>query len=145
MIFSFLKQNNINSFFILALAFFIGCANEKKGNSNENFIDPTKLKVDFSNYDVCDCNKEAKLILEQSIIVRNKHINYKSFKNNKESVLLIRSWAKRWSNLMQSCFRKNGASMWASSECNNQVMIQKKKEILFNLGIQIDQGEKVKL
>ena len=35
--------------------------------------------------------------------------------------------------------------MWASSECNNQVMIQKKKEILFNLGIQIDQGEKVKL
>ena len=80
MIFSFLKQNNINSFFILALAFFIGCANEKKVNSNENFMDPTKLKVDFSNYDVCDCNKEAKLILEQSIIVRNKHINYKSFK-----------------------------------------------------------------
>ena len=47
MIFSFLKQNNINSFFILALAFFIGCANEKKDNSNENFMDPTKLKVDF--------------------------------------------------------------------------------------------------
>ena len=51
MIFSFLKQNDINSFFILALAFFIGCANEKKGNSNENFMDPTKLKVDFSNYE----------------------------------------------------------------------------------------------
>tara|TARA_B100002019_G_scaffold120573_1_gene103522 strand:- start:124 stop:561 length:438 start_codon:yes stop_codon:yes gene_type:complete len=143
--FSFLKQINTNSCFILVLAFFIGCTNKSNDNNDENFMDPTKLKIDFSNYDVCECNKEAKLILEQSILIRNNHINFKSFKNDKKSVLLIRSWAKRWSNLMQSCFRKNGASMWASSECNNQVMIQKKKEILYNLGIQIDQGEKVKL
>tara|TARA_B100000003_G_C10847960_1_gene337778 strand:+ start:375 stop:812 length:438 start_codon:yes stop_codon:yes gene_type:complete len=145
MIFIFLKLISTKIFYIFTFAVFVGCASENKDNSNENFMDPTKLKLDFSNYDVCDCNKEAKLILEQSILVRNRYINFKSFKNDKESVSIIRSWAKRWSNLMQACFRKNGASMWASSDCNNQVMIQKKKEILFNLGIQIDQGEKVKL
>ncbi len=145
MIFIFLKQISTKIFYVLTFALFVSCASENKDNSNEKFMDPTKLKLDFSNYDVCDCNKEAKLILEQSILVRNRYINFKSFKNDKESVSIIRSWAKRWSNLMQACFRKNGASMWASSDCNNQVMIQKKKEILFNLGIQIDQGEKVKL
>ena len=145
MIFSFFKHISSKNFYTLVIIFFVCCTNEKKNNSNESFMDPTKLKIDFSNYDVCDCNKEAKLILEQSIQVRNKYQDFNSFKNDKNSVSIIRAWAKRWSSLMQSCFRKNGASMWASSDCNNQVMIQKKKEMLFNLGIQIDQGEKVKL
>ena len=35
--------------------------------------------------------------------------------------------------------------MWIDSECNNLVEIKDKKDRLYKLGIQIDQGEKVRL
>ena len=39
----------------------------------------------------------------------------------------------------------HGASMWVPSECNNVEIIEEKKDALYNLGIQIEQGEKVRL
>ena len=137
-----IKTKYLLLFFFLVFA---GCEKEKKSNENILLINPNSLKQDFSDYDVCSCNKEAEFILDQSIIVRNQHKDFTSFKEDKNSVSSIRSWAKRWTSLMKDCFRKNGSTMWMSSDCNNQVLIQKKKEILFNLGIQIDQGERVKL
>jgi len=46
---------------------------------------------------------------------------------------------------MDTCFRKHGSRMWMDSECNNLKIIKEKKDMLYNLGIQIDQGEKLRL
>jgi hypothetical protein len=57
----------------------------------------------------------------------------------------IKLLSKRWTTLLNSCFRKHGAEMWMPSDCNDLVLIEEKKLFLYNLGIQIDQGENIKL
>ena len=99
----------------------------------------------LSKLDVCGCNLEANVILDASYELRKRFNDMDALKKDVESVDRIRSWAKNWTNLMDACFRKHGSRMWMDSECNNLVEIKDKKDRLYKLGIQIDQGEKVRL
>ena len=72
-------------------------------------------------------------------------MDIKTLKENKKAIQQIRTRAKNWTSLMSACFMKHGANMWVSSECNNVEIIEEKKDILYNLGIQIVQGEKMRL
>ena len=57
----------------------------------------------------------------------------------------IKDLAKTWQSLTQNCFQKNFARMFEPSECNDLKSLEKKKRKLYDLGIQIDQGESIRL
>ena len=140
-----MKNNFLRSLLIsssaLALLLHLGCS---KGDDNKAPVVITPIEK-LSKLDVCGCNQNANIILDASYDIRKKFIDMDALKKDVESVDRIRSWAKNWTNLMDACFRKHGSRMWMDSECNNLVEIKDKKDRLFKLGIQIDQGEKVRL
>ena len=129
------------SFSTLTLLVHVGCS---KGDDSKAPVVITPIEK-LSKLDVCGCNQNANIILDASYDIRKKFIDMDALKKDVESVDRIRSWAKNWTNLMDACFRKHGSRMWMDSECNNLVEIKDKKDRLFKLGIQIDQGEKVRL
>ena len=133
------KNFSLFTFFIILSAF--SCSDKDK------YVIPTDLMPvkKFITLDVCGCNKQARIILDQSIELRMKYADMVSLKKDVQAVSDVRFWAKRWTSLMQSCFMTNGGKMWDSDECNNQKLIEEKKNNLYNLGIHIDQGEKVRL
>ena len=133
------KRFNLFAFIILLTA--LSCSSKDKYEIPTDLM-PVKK---FSTLDVCGCNKQARIILDQSIELRMQYADMKSLKKDVQAVSDVRFWAKRWTNLMQSCFMKNGGKMWDSDDCNNQKLIEEKKNNLYNLGIHIDQGEKVRL
>ena len=138
---NFLQSLVLSASTLILLLLHLGCSK----------VDDTKAPVviapieKLSKLDVCGCNKEANIILDASYDIRKKFIDMDALKKDVESVDRIRSWAKNWTNLMDACFRKHGSRMWMDSECNNLVEIKDKKDMLYKLGIQIDQGEKVRL
>lgn len=133
------KNFSLFTFLILFSAF--SCSGK------DTYIIPTDLMPvkKFITLDVCGCNKQARIILDQSIELRTKYADMKSLKKDVQAVSDVRFWAKRWTSLMQSCFMTNGGKMWDSDDCNNQKLIEEKKDHLYDLGIHIDQGEKVRL
>ena len=140
-----MKNNFLRSLILstsaLALLLHLGCS---KGDDSKAPVVITPIEK-LSKLDVCGCNQNANIILDASYDIRKKFIDMDALKKDVESVDRIRSWAKNWTNLMDACFRKHGSRMWMDSECNNLVEIKDKKDRLFKLGIQIDQGEKVRL
>ena len=129
------------SFSTLTLLVHAGCS---KADDSKAPVVITSIEK-LSKLDVCGCNLEANVILDASYELRKRFNDMDALKKDVESVDRIRSWAKNWTNLMDACFRKHGSRMWMDSECNNLVEIKDKKDRLFKLGIQIDQGEKVRL
>ena len=129
------------SFCTLTLLVHVGCS---KADDSKAPVVITSIEK-LSKLDVCGCNQNANIILDASYDIRKKFIDMDALKKDVESVDRIRSWAKNWTNLMDACFRKHGSRMWMDSECNNLVEIKDKKDRLYKLGIQIDQGEKVRL
>ena len=129
------------SFSTLTLLVHVGCS---KADDSKAPVVITSIEK-LSKLDVCGCNLEANVILDASYELRKRFNDMDALKKDVESVDRIRSWAKNWTNLMDACFRKHGSRMWMDSECNNLVEIKDKKDRLFKLGIQIDQGEKVRL
>ena len=139
-------KNNFLRFLILsssviALLVHVGCS---KADDSKAPVVITPIEK-LSKLDVCGCNQNANVILDASYDIRKKFIDMDALKKDVDSVDRIRSWAKNWTNLMDACFRKHGSRMWMDSECNNLVEIKDKKDRLYKLGIQIDQGEKVRL
>ena len=136
-----MNNKNFSLFTFLFILSAFSCSDKDK------YVIPTDLMPvkKFITLDVCGCNKQARIILDQSIELRTKYVDMKSLKKDVQAVSDVRFWAKRWTNLMQSCFMTNGGKMWDSDECNNQKLIEEKKNNLYNLGIHIDQGEKVRL
>ena len=126
---------------VIALLVHVGCS---KGDDSKAPVVITPIEK-LSKLDVCGCNLEANVILDASYELRKRFNDMDALKKDVESVDRIRSWAKNWTNLMDACFRKHGSRMWMDSECNNLVEIKDKKDRLYKLGIQIDQGEKVRL
>ncbi len=129
------------SFSTLTLLVHAGCS---KADDSKAPVVITSIEK-LSKLDVCGCNLEANVILDASYELRKRFNDMDALKKDVESVDRIRSWAKNWTNLMDACFRKHGSRMWMDSECNNLVEIKDKKDRLYKLGIQIDQGEKVRL
>ena len=129
------------SSYVIALLVHVGCS---KGDDSKAPVAITPIEK-LSKLDVCGCNHNANVILDASYDIRKKFIDMDALKKDVDSVNRIRSWAKNWTNLMDACFRKHGSRMWMDSECNNLVEIKDKKDMLYKLGIRIDQGEKVRL
>ena len=140
-----MKNNFLRSLILstsaIALLLHLGCS---KGDDSKAPVVITPIEK-LSKLDVCGCNQNANVILDASYDIRKKFIDIDALKKDVDSVNRIRSWAKNWTNLMDACFRKHGSRMWMDSECNNLVEIKDKKDRLYKLGIQIDQGEKVRL
>ena len=66
-------------------------------------------------------------------------------KKTQESKNQIKSFAKNYLTLMQKCFETNHARLTEDSECNNLTLLQAKKDSLRKLGIQLEQGEAIRL
>ena len=128
---------------LLILILNIGCS-KKVNNKTINLADlmPTQK---FNELTVCECSEQANIILDNSTKIRNNFKSMDDLKKDDKSISDIKLFSKRWTTLLNACFRKHGAQMWMSSECNDLVLIEEKKKFLYNLGIQIDQGENVKL
>jgi len=137
---NFLRSLMLSSSVIVLLVH-LACS---KGDDSKAPVAITPIEK-LSKLDVCGCNQKANVILDASYDIRKKFIDMDALKKDVDSVDRIRSWAKNWTNLMDTCFRKHGSRMWMDSECNNLVEIKDKKDRLYKLGIQIDQGEKVRL
>ena len=108
----------------------------------------TELTLPANNYakfDECDCHKEAIRILDIAIKKRTAFKSMDELKKNKESKKEIKDLAKTWQSLTQNCFQKNFARMFETSDCNDLKSLEKKKRKLYDLGIQIDQGESIRL
>ena len=136
------------------MAFFT-CSKDKKSNektftsqSKSNTINRKNLNIqppERKNYDPCDCNKRAQKIIDETIAFRLKFESITELKKDKESNKKVKGFAKDYLALMQKCFETNHARLTVDSECNNLKLLQAKKDSLRNLGIQLEQGEAIRL
>jgi len=136
--------------FIL-ITFSIFQINCGKNNKNDNTktrtpkTEFTSLANNYANFDECDCHKEAMKILGTTIEIRTSFKSLDELKKNKESKKEIKDLAKTWQLLTKNCFQKNFARMFEPSDCNDLKLLEEKKRELYDLGIQIDQGESIRL
>ena len=139
------KKNLLFYGFAFIIILVCSCAEKDKKKINQ----PKPVSIvsieNFSKLDICGCNKQAIIILDKSTTIRKEYVDIKAFKTNSEAVKQIRHQGKRWTNLMNACFRQYGSDMWVPSDCNDVHLIDEKKKNLQELGIQIDQGEKIRL
>jgi len=128
--------------------FQINCGKNDKNDKTKNKPPKTELTLPANNYakfDECDCHKEAIRILDIAIKKRTAFKSLDELKKNKESKKEIKVLAKTWQILTKSCFQKNFARMFEPSDCNDLKLLEKTKQKLYDLGIQIDQGESIRL
>ena len=138
---------------ILFLVLFISCSSEgNKEKENSNTITSKKEQRihDLSNennkdYDACDCNKRSQKILDEAITFRLKFDSMDELKKDQISKKQIKKYAKDYMALVKKCFEVNNARLLVDSECNNLKLLQSKKDSLNKLGIQIEQGENIRL
>ena len=141
-----LIQSYLLSFpIVLALVLNICCSKHKKKNIEVPKVVKTVPIENFSKLDVCGCNEQGNQILDKSIAIMRPLKNIVNLRSSNTEKKEMRSLLNRWSALMSSCFRKHGANMWVFSECNDLEVITEKKDTLYNLGIQIDRGDQLKL
>ena len=136
-------------FILIPLTIFqINCGKNDKNDKTKNKPPKTELTLPANNYakfDECDCHKEAIRILDIAIKKRTAFKSMDELKKNKESKKEIKDLAKTWQLLTMNCFQKNFARMFEPSDCNDLKSLEKKKRKLYDLGIQIDQGESIRL
>ena len=139
---------------VLLLCVFISCSSngeKDKKNSNKTYPVNTAQKIrDLRNpsgedYDACDCNKRSQKIIDETITFRLKFDSMDELKKDQESKKQVRKFAKEYMELVKKCFEINNARLMLDSECNDLKLLEAKKDSLFKLGIQIDQGETIRL
>ena len=149
-----LSMNNsplyrLGIFILITFSIFrINCGKNYKNDKTKNKPPKTELTLPANNYakfDECDCHKEAIRILDIAIKKRTAFKSMDELKKNKESKKEIKVLAKTWQILTKNCFQKNFARMFEPSDCNDLKSLEKKKQKLYDLGIQIDQGESIRL
>ncbi len=146
-------MNKILPISILLIIF--ACSNDKKNDegtlnsqNESNSVNQRNLNIQSSEkkgYNPCDCNKRAQKIIDETITYRLKFESIPDLKKNKESKDQIKSFAKDYITLMQKCFETNAAMLTVDSDCNNLRLLQAKKDSLRKLGIQLEQGEAIRL
>ena len=99
----------------------------------------------YSKLDVCGCNKEAIEIIELTREIRDEFKTIKELKSELKSVEQIRGLASSYTKLFESCFNRHASKIFIPSECNNLNEMERKRAELSNLGIQLEQGERLKL
>ena len=128
--------------------FHISCGknNEKNNTNTKNPKTVIKEPVNaYVKFDECQCHKEAMEILDIVIEIRNTFESVDELRKHNESKKEIKTIAKSWQLLMKTCFEKNFARMFEPSDCNDLKSLEKKKRRLHDLGVQIDQGENIRL
>ena len=124
--------------------------NKEKENSNTITSKKEQRIHDLSNennkdYDACDCNKRSQKILDEAITFRLKFDSMDELKKDQISKKQVKKYAKDYMALVKKCFEVNNARLLVDSECNNLKLLQSKKDSLNKLGIQIEQGENIRL
>lgn len=147
-----MKQSYI-IFITLFLVLLFGCSskdNEDKTvvksqsvQNNNNFSNKTQEKG--KDFDACDCNKRSQKILNKTLNFRLQFASIEDLKKNKDSKREIKKFAKEYVQLTAKCFEVNNSRLMVESDCNNLRLLQTKKDSLRSLGIQIEQGESIKL
>jgi len=109
-------------------------------------IQPIQKPLDiYAKLDVCDCNKEAMEIIDLAREIRNAFKSIEELKKQEKTKKEIQKLAGNYTRLLSSCFERHAAKMFIPSECNNLKLMDKKKSELIDLGIQLEQGERIKL
>ncbi len=96
------------------------------------------------NLDVCTCNKKAQEIIDKVISIRSKFDSISDLKLDKGTVKKVRSEAEKYQSLIAECFKENAVNMFEESDCNDLKTLEEKKDLLFSMGIQIEQGANIR-
>ena len=124
---------------------FINCGESVKKAPSE-LPNKQEKQIDiYSKLDVCGCNKEAIEIIELAREIRDEFETIAELKMQKESVKQIRGLASSYTKLLESCFRRHASKNFIPSECNKLNELDRKRSELFDLGIPLVQGERLKL
>ena len=124
---------------------FINCGKSVKKAPSE-LPNKQEKQIDiYSKLDVCGCNKEAIEIIELAREIRDEFETIAELKMQKESVKQIRGLASSYTKLLESCFRRHASKNFIPSECNKLNELDRKRSELFDLGIPLVQGERLKL
>ena len=127
--------------------FFIsfGCETKEKQSTNKTQKNLKKPLDNYSKLDVCGCNKEAMGIIDLAREIRDTFQSIGELKKQKQSVKEIQGLASDYTKLLNSCFNRHASKMFIPSDCNNLKLLDQKKSELIDLGIQLEQGGKIKL
>ena len=144
-------KNHLTTFLLLftlfSLASTIGCS--KKSEPKTKPPAPVQQKQKtlniYSKYDVCDCNKEALEIIDITTEIRNTFKNIDELKSQVGVENEVKRLAKNYVLLLGTCFNNHNSKMFVPSDCNNLELLNTKKLKLIDLGIQLEQGEKIRL
>ena len=100
----------------------------------------------YSKLDVCGCNKEAIEIIELAREIRNEFKTIKELKMKKNQKNRLEDLRQATQNYLSPVLIDMLQKYFIPSECNNlNEMERKRSELLFDLGIQLEQGERLKL
>ena len=132
---------------IISFLFFIsfGCEKKEKQSTNKTQKNLKKPLDNYSKLDVCGCNKEAMGIIDLAREIRDTFQSIGELKKQKQSVKEIQGLASDYTKLLNSCFNRHASKMFIPSDCNNLKLLDQKKSELIDLGIQLEQGGKIKL
>ena len=135
--------------FLLSLTFFsitatISCS-KKSEPKTKPLIKKQKTLNIYSKYDVCDCNKEALEIIDITSEIRNTFNSIDELKSHAKVKNEVKRLAKNYVLLLETCFNNHNSKMFVPSDCNNLNLLNNKKLKLIDLGIQLEQGENIRL
>ena len=132
---------------IISFLFFtsFGCEKKEKKSTNKTQKNLKKPLDNYSKLDVCGCNKEAMGIIDLAREIRDTFQSIGELKKQKKSVKEIQDLASDYTKLLNSCFNRHASKMFIPSDCNNLKLLDQKKSELIDLGIQLEQGGKIKL
>lgn len=135
---------------ILITLFFFSCAGDSKSTNKESIENPIipsgeSTNLPIKGLDVCACNKKAQKIIDEMISIRSNFNSISDLKQDKGTVKKVRSKAAGYQSLIAECFKKNAVNLFEESECNDLKTLEEKKDLLFSLGIQIEQGANIRL
>ena len=142
-------MKNYLTTFLLSLTFFsitatISCS-KKSEPKTKPLIKKQKTLNIYSKYDVCDCNKEALEIIDITSEIRNTFDSIDELKSQAKVKNEVKRLAKNYVLLLETCFNNHNSKMFVPSDCNNLNLLNNKKLKLIDLGIQLEQGENLRL
>ena len=142
-------MKNYLTTFLLSLTFFsitatISCS-KKSEPKTKPLIKKQKTLNIYSKYDVCDCNKEALEIIDITSEIRNTFNSIDELKSHAKVKNEVKRLAKNYVLLLETCFNNHNSKMFVPSDCNNLNLLNNKKLKLIDLGIQLEQGENIRL
>ena len=142
-------MKNYLTTFLLSLTFFsitatISCS-KKSEPKTKPLIKKQKTLNLYSKYDVCDCNKEALEIIDITSEIRNTFNSIDELKSQAKVKNEVKRLAKNYVLLLETCFNNHNSKMFVPSDCNNLNLLNNKKLKLIDLGIQLEQGENIRL